>query len=99
MIGIPAGGGYVSRYRLSAETLAAVCGAGGGSGERAVAGHDEDSLTMAGEAALNALHGRDVRRVGACFLASTTPPYLGRPPLSDDALSSADAAGQHAPLA
>jgi 3-hydroxy-3-methylglutaryl CoA synthase len=76
VIGIVAAGAYLPHYRLSAKTLAAVWGTGGGSGERAVAGYDEDSLTMACEAALNALHGRDVRRVGACFLASTTPPYL-----------------------
>ncbi|HET8576326.1 MAG TPA: OB-fold domain-containing protein, partial [Methylomirabilota bacterium] len=43
---------------------------------RAVANYDEDSLTMACEAALNALHGRDPKKVGACLLASTTPPYL-----------------------
>jgi 3-hydroxy-3-methylglutaryl CoA synthase len=75
MIGIVSIGGYVPRYRLSGKTLASVWGAGG-AGERAVANYDEDSLTMAADAALNALHGRDVRRIGACFFASTTPPYL-----------------------
>ncbi len=75
MIGIVSAGAYVPRYRLSAKTLASVWGTGG-SGERAVANYDEDSLTMACEAALDALHGRDGRRVGACFFASTTPPYL-----------------------
>ena len=75
MIGIVAAGAHVPRYRLSGKTLAAVWGTGG-AGERAVANYDEDSLTMAAEAALNALHGRDVARIGACFFASTTPPYL-----------------------
>ncbi|HEY7653999.1 MAG TPA: zinc ribbon domain-containing protein [Methylomirabilota bacterium] len=75
MIGIVSIGAYVPRYRLSGKALAAVWGAGA-AGERAVANYDEDSLTMAAEAALNALHGRDVRRIGACFFASTTPPYL-----------------------
>ncbi len=74
MIGILSAGGYVPRYRLSGKALGAVWG-GGGSGERAVAGYDEDSLTMACEAALNVLHGRDVTRIGACFLASTSAPY------------------------
>jgi hydroxymethylglutaryl-CoA synthase len=74
MIGILSAGGYVPRYRLSGQALGAVWG-GGGSGERAVAGYDEDSLTMACEAALNALHGPDVTRIGACFLASTSAPY------------------------
>ena len=76
MIGIVSVGAHVPRYRLSARTLAAVWGGAGGSGERAVAGYDEDSLTMACDAALDAVHGRDVRRIGACFFASTTPPYL-----------------------
>jgi 3-hydroxy-3-methylglutaryl CoA synthase len=74
MIGILSAGGCVPRYRLSGKALGAVWG-GGGSVERAVAGYDEDSLTMACEAALNALHGRDVTRIGACFLASTSAPY------------------------
>src|SRR6266542_2855669 len=74
MIGILSVGGYVPRYRLSGKALCAVWGAGG-AGERAVAGYDEDSLTMAAEAALIALHGRDAKTVGACFLASTSAPY------------------------
>ncbi len=74
MIGILSVGGYVPRYRLSGKALGAVWGAGG-AGERAVAGYDEDSLTMAAEAALIALHGRDAKTVGACFLASTSAPY------------------------
>ncbi|HET7874098.1 MAG TPA: 3-oxoacyl-[acyl-carrier-protein] synthase III C-terminal domain-containing protein, partial [Methylomirabilota bacterium] len=76
MIGIVSVGAYVPRYRLSGKLLGGVWGATGGGGERAVANYDEDSLTMASEAALNALEGQDRRRVGACFLASTTPPYL-----------------------
>lgn len=74
MIGILAVGAYIPRYRLSGKTLAQVWGSGG-SGERAVANYDEDSLTMASEATLSALAGRDPSQVGACFFASTTPPY------------------------
>ncbi|MBI2544934.1 MAG: 3-hydroxy-3-methylglutaryl CoA synthase, partial [Candidatus Rokubacteria bacterium] len=74
MIGILSVGAYIPRYRLSGKTLAQVWGSGG-SGERAVANYDEDSLTMASEAALSALAGRDPSKVGACFFASTTPPY------------------------
>ncbi len=57
MIGITAVGGYVPRYRLSGTLLAQVWGGAAGAAERAVAGYDEDSLTMACEAALNALDG------------------------------------------
>src|SRR5881296_1627341 len=74
MIGILSGGGHVPRYRLSGKALGAVWGVGSG-GERAVANYDEDSLTMSCEAALNALHGRDIKNIGACFLASTSAPY------------------------
>ena len=75
MIGIVAAAGYVPRYRLSGKTLGAVWG-GGGAGERAVANYDEDSLTMAVEASLQAIHGRDPKSIGACFLASTSAPYV-----------------------
>jgi hydroxymethylglutaryl-CoA synthase len=73
MIGILSVGGHVPRYRLSGKALGAVWGRGG-VGERAVANYDEDSLTMSCEAALNALHGRDIKGIGACSLASTSAP-------------------------
>jgi 3-hydroxy-3-methylglutaryl CoA synthase len=73
-VGLTSVGGYVPRYRLSGKLLTQVWGSGGG--ERAVANYDEDALTMACEAALAALTGRDPARVGACFLASTSAPYL-----------------------
>lgn len=47
-------------------------GGAGSTSERTVAGYDEDSFTMACEAALNALDGRDPKKIGACLLASTT---------------------------
>ncbi len=75
MLGILAVGAYIPRYRLSGKTLAEVWG-GAGAGERAVANYDEDSLTMASEAALSALAGRDPSKVGACLFASTTAPYV-----------------------
>jgi len=67
-------GGYVPRYRLTGSVVKQVWGAGGG--ERAVAGYDEDAVTMAAEATLAALAGRDPARVGACFFASTSAPYV-----------------------
>ena len=74
MIGIRGFGVHIPSYRLSAQTLAAVWGGGGG-GERAVANHDEDSLTMAIEAGLAALGERPGRDLDGVVLASTTPPY------------------------
>jgi 3-hydroxy-3-methylglutaryl CoA synthase len=41
-----------------------------------VANHDEDSLTMATEAALNCLLGIDAKTVDGLIFASTTSPYL-----------------------
>jgi len=75
MIGILSVGGYVPRYRLTGKALGAVWGGAGGGGERAVANYDEDSLTLAVEAALNALHGHDPHVIRACFFASTSAPY------------------------
>ena len=85
MIGILSAGGHVPRYRLTAKALGAVWGAGG-TGERAVANYDEDSLTMAVEASLNAIHGRDARGIGACFLASTSAPYAEKSSASRSAV-------------
>src|SRR5213594_3601670 len=74
-LGLVGVGGYVPRYRLSGRTLAQVWG-GGASGERAVANYDEDALTMATEAALDAMAGRESSRIDACFFASTSAPYV-----------------------
>ena len=75
MIGLVGVGAYVPRYRLGGALLAQVWG-GGGAGERAVANYDEDALTMASQAALDAIGGRDVSRIGACVFASTSAPYV-----------------------
>ena len=73
-LGLVSMGAYVPRYRLTGKLLAQVWGSGGG--ERAVANYDEDAVTMACEAALDAVAGRDPARIGACFLASTSAPYV-----------------------
>ena len=46
---------YLPRPRRSGALIAAAWGRPGGSGERTVADHDEDSLTMATAAATGAL--------------------------------------------
>jgi hydroxymethylglutaryl-CoA synthase len=60
-------GSYVPYFRL---TRAAI---GGGKGERAVASYDEDSVSMAVEAARDALRGG--QSVDAILFATTSPPY------------------------
>src|SRR5262249_910861 len=78
-IGLVGVAGYVPRYRLSGNALAPALAQGWGGaagGERSVANYDEDALTMATEAALDAMAGRESSRVGACFFASTSAPYV-----------------------
>ena len=55
MAGIVGFGTYVPRYRLPREVIAKEWGQPSMGGEKAVAGHDEDSLTLAVNAALHAL--------------------------------------------
>lgn len=73
-VGITGIGVHVPRYRLSGETLGGAWG-GPGQGERAVANHDEDSLTMAAEAGLAALGAAGGANLDFVALASTTSPY------------------------
>lgn len=73
-IGIIGIGVHIPRYRLAGEVFAQVWGQAA-SGERAIANYDEDSLTMAVEASLAALEGREARGLDAVYFASTTPPY------------------------
>jgi 3-hydroxy-3-methylglutaryl CoA synthase len=75
MVGIVSASGYVPRYRLTGTLIAQVWGGSERGGERAVANYDEDSLTLACEAALGAVADRDPSPIGACFFASTTAPY------------------------
>ncbi len=70
MAGITAFGAYVPIHRLDKLQIR------GGPGERAVAGHDEDSVTMAVAAALDCLGGQDgPQRPELVYFASTTATY------------------------
>ncbi|MGQ0700261.1 MAG: 3-oxoacyl-[acyl-carrier-protein] synthase III C-terminal domain-containing protein [Panacagrimonas sp.] len=84
MIGITSFGAYVPRLRLS-RAAAAKANAWAnpglmaqGRGERAMANWDEDSLTMAVEAARDALAGRDGASLGAVYFGSSTHPFADR---------------------
>ncbi|MBW2178588.1 MAG: short-chain dehydrogenase, partial [Deltaproteobacteria bacterium] len=84
MPGICSYGGYVPRFRLNRMLVYQAMGwmnpgnIANAKGEKAVANFDEDSITMAVAAGLNALDGIDRSRVQGVFLASTTMPYKER---------------------
>jgi hydroxymethylglutaryl-CoA synthase len=74
VIGITAFGTYVPVYRLGRNEIARAWKTNDLGGERTVARHDEDSLTMAVAAALECIK-RTSEEVDALFFATTTPPY------------------------
>jgi len=73
MPGIVAAAACIPRYRLPRELIAKEWGGAASAGEKAVANHDEDSLTLAVNAAL-AVAG-SAERPDAVFFATTTSPY------------------------
>jgi len=77
MRGILAWGTHVPYARLDRTQIAPVAGGGGGKGTRAVASYDEDSTTMAVEAARRALRTTSTSPQSLCF-ATTSPAYLDK---------------------
>lgn len=75
MVGIMSYGAYVPYNRLERARLAEAYGRPAREGTKAVAGHDEDSITLAAAAALDACGGLDTKTLDGIFLASTTLPY------------------------
>jgi len=69
MVGIVSYGAYIPIWRMNRELL------GRGSGERSVAGEDEDSLTMAVAAAIDCLGDLDRENIDGVLFASTTSPF------------------------
>jgi hydroxymethylglutaryl-CoA synthase len=69
MVGIVSYGAYIPIWRINREVL------GRGSGERSVAGKDEDSLTMAVAAAIDCLGDLDRENIDGVLFASTTSPF------------------------
>lgn len=74
-VGITAAGAYVPNYRLKRETIARAWERGAIKGERSVANTDEDSLTMAVEAAIVCFSHVNRTDIDALYYASTTAPY------------------------
>jgi len=83
-VGILAYGGYIPQSRLQRSEIAKAHTwfnpglKGLAKGERAMANWDEDSVTMAVEAARDCLNGYDREAISAVYLASTTFPFQDR---------------------
>jgi hydroxymethylglutaryl-CoA synthase len=75
MAGITFYGAYVPFYRLSRAEIARAWDLPSTPGERAVANYDEDSFTMAVEAARDCIKGVNIETIDGLFFASTTPPH------------------------
>lgn len=82
--GLKSFGAYVPRLRLEREAITAATGWASGQrgakarGQRACCAWDEDSLTMAVEAARDCLVGQDRAAVASLVFASTTHPFADR---------------------
>jgi len=78
MAGIVSYGAYIPYYRMPRSVMNAAWGRGGGRGERAVAGYDEDAISMSVSAGIDCLKDTDPKTVDAVFMATTTPPFIER---------------------
>jgi 3-hydroxy-3-methylglutaryl CoA synthase len=74
VVGITSFGFYVPAYRLKRDEISRAWKIKSLGGERAVAGHDEDSLTMAVNATLDCMK-ISPKQADGLFFASTTSPY------------------------
>lgn len=75
MKGIISYGAYIPYNRLQRKKIGEFFGKPGLSGEKAIAGYDEDSVSMGVEAALDCLKAIDPYDVDAVYFATTTAPY------------------------
>lgn len=86
-VGIFGWGGYIPKYRIKGEEIARIWGKSPdyslrlGVKEKAVAGPDEDTTTIAYEAAYNALLRAqiDPKEIGAIFVGTESKPYAVKP--------------------
>ncbi|WP_320671895.1 OB-fold domain-containing protein [Patulibacter defluvii] len=77
MNGIVSYGAYLPRHRLDRAAIRATLGQGGGRGARTVAGYDEDTTSMAVEAARRARWGGALAPASLHF-ATTAPAYADK---------------------
>jgi 3-hydroxy-3-methylglutaryl CoA synthase/uncharacterized OB-fold protein len=78
MRGIISVGGYVPYWRLQRAEVAKAFGTGGGKGTRSVASYDQDTTTMAVEAARLALRSAPDAAPKALWFATAEPAYLDK---------------------
>ena len=78
MNGIVAYGAYLPYFRLDRKAIGESLGAPAGAGTRSVASYDEDTTSMAVEAARAALRAAPGLRPGALFFATAAPAYLDK---------------------
>jgi len=75
MVGITSYGAYIPWHRIDRQKFVNAWGGFAIPGEKAVAGYDEDSLTIAVEAAIDCLRDIDSHTVDGLYFATTTSPY------------------------
>ena len=78
MTGITSIGAYIPMYRLDRQEIGRMWRAKGGRGEKAVAGYDEDAVTMAVAAAQDCVRLQDKqidKQADGLYFATTTAPY------------------------
>jgi 3-hydroxy-3-methylglutaryl CoA synthase/uncharacterized OB-fold protein len=78
MRGIISAAGYVPFRRLDRSEIAKTFGSGGGKGTRAVASYDEDTTTMAVEAARLARRSAPDATLGTLWFSTANPAYLDK---------------------
>lgn len=74
MVGITSIAAYLPAFRISREEIGRMWGAKSPGGEKAVAGYDEDSVTLAVAAGL-AVKKHNGKKIDGLFFATTTAPY------------------------
>jgi hydroxymethylglutaryl-CoA synthase len=75
MAGIVSYGAYIPLWRLNRDAIAESWARASIGGERSVANHDEDSVTMAVEAVVDCLNGVPRGSVDGLYFASTSSPF------------------------
>jgi 3-hydroxy-3-methylglutaryl CoA synthase/uncharacterized OB-fold protein len=78
MRGIVAYGAYLPYWRIERKAIGEALGVSAGTGTRAVASYDEDTTSMAVEAARGALRGVQGAPAEAVYFATSDPPYLDK---------------------